>query len=197
MINRYKKKQLIYLEGNHPNRLYFLLSGKVKIYRSNEEGKEFVTEIAMPGDFIGYVALIENTVYKDSAQAMEASELAIIPKSEFEELLNSNTLVSDRFIKLLAKNIAAREEQLLGIAYNSLRKKVADALIMLQRKFNEKKAPGFAIDLTRENMANFAGTAKESLIRTLGDFRNEKLIDICDDGSIIILNQQKLEHLLN
>lgn len=195
--NKYKKKQLIYSEGNHPNRLYFVLSGKVKVYRSNNEGKELVTEIAAPGDFVGYIPLLEDSVYKDTAQAMEETELAVISKEEFDELLNNNKEVSKKFMQLLAKNISAKEEQLLGIAYNSLRKKIADAIIMLQRKFNEKNEPGYAIDLSRENMANIAGTAKESLIRTLGDFRDEKLIDIKQDGSVVILNQKKLQDLMN
>jgi CRP-like cAMP-binding protein len=195
--NKYKKKQLIYTEGNHPNRLYYVLKGKVKVYRSNDDGKELVTEIATPGDFIGYISLLEDTIYKDNAQAMEETELAIIPKEDFDELMNNNKEISKQFIKLLARNISAKEKQLLSIAYNSLRKKVADALIMLQKKLNEKNEPGFAIDLGRENMANVAGTAKESLIRTLGDFRDEKLIDITQEGSIIILNQKKLEQLLN
>jgi CRP/FNR family transcriptional regulator, cyclic AMP receptor protein len=196
-INKYKKKQVVYSEGNHPNRLYYVLKGKIKVYRGNEEGKELVTELCSAGDFLGYVPLIEGTVYHDTAQALEESELAVISKEDFDELLNTNKEIARKFIKMLAKNIAAKEEQLLGIAYNSLRKKVADAILMLQKKFNEKNEPGFVIDISRENLANIAGTAKESLIRTLGDFRNEKLVDILNDGSVVILNQKKLERLVN
>ena len=86
--------------------------------------------------------------------------------------------------------MAEKEEQLLKMAYNSLRKKVADTLIVLHKKYDK------AIDISRENLASMAGTATESMIRTLGDFKNEKLIDI-RDGSIIILNEKKLETLLN
>ena len=195
-INKYKKKQTIYSEGNHPNRLYYVLKGKVKAYKTNEDGKELVTDLFSPGDFLGYIALLEGTAYKDTAEAMEETELAVIPKEDFDELVNKNAEVAKKFIQLLAKNISAKKNQLLGLAYNSLRKKVADALLMLQKKYQEKKDEKFVIDISRESLATIAGTATESLIRTLSDFRGEKLIDI-KDGNITIINQKKLEHLLN
>jgi CRP/FNR family transcriptional regulator, cyclic AMP receptor protein len=195
--NIYKKKQMVYWEGNHPNRLYYVLRGKVKAYKSNEDGKELVTELFSPGDFLGYVALLEGTVYKDNAQALEETELAVIPKEDFDELVNNNKEVSQKFMKLLARNVSAKEDLLLGVAYNSLRKKVANALLTLQHKYQVKNEVEFVLNINRESLANVAGTAKESLIRTLSDFRNEKLIEINKDGSIVITNQHKLEQLLN
>ena len=195
-INKYKKKQTVYSECNHPNSLYYVLKGKVKACRSNEDGKELVTDLFCPGDFLGYVALLEGTVYKDTAAAMEETELAVIPKDDFEELVNNNKEVAQKFISLLAKNISAKENQLLALAYNSLRKKVAEALIMMQKKYQRTKEEEFVIDISRESLATIAGTATESLIRTLSDFRGEKIIDI-KDGSISIINQEKLEHLVN
>jgi len=195
-INKYKKKQTIYSEGNHPNRLYYVLKGKVKAYKTNEDGKELVTDLFSQGDFLGYVALLEGVVYKDTAEAMEETELAIIPREDFDELVSTNSEVAKKFIQLLAKNVSEKEQQLLGMAYNSLRKKVADALLMLQSKYQDKPDEKFTIDISRESLATIAGTATESLIRTLSDFRNEKLIDI-KEGNIAILNQKKLEQLLN
>ena len=196
-INKYKKKEIIYSEGNHPNRLYYVLKGKVKTYRSNDYGKELVTEIFSTGDFLGYVAMLEGAVYKDSAAALEETELAIIPWEDFDRLLNNNKEVAQKFIRLLAKNISERESQLVNIAYNSLRKKVADALLMLYKKYQPTTEDTNAMIISRGSLATIAGTAKESLIRTLSDFRNEKLIDIKQDGSILILNLKKLEFLLN
>lgn len=195
-INKYKKKQTIYSEGNHPNRLYYILKGKVKAYKTNEDGKELVTDLFSAGDFLGHVALLEGSAYKDTAEALEESEVAIIPSEDFDELINKNAEVARKFIQLLAKNISEKEAQLLGLAYNSLRKKVADALLLLQAKYQQKKEDKFVIDISRESLATIAGTATESLIRTLSDFRNEKLIDI-KNGTITILNQKKLERLLN
>jgi CRP-like cAMP-binding protein len=103
--------------------------------------------------------------------------------------------VSRKFIKLLASDVTEKEEQLLHIAYNSLRRKVADALLTVQKRYrhNEEECN---INLSRENLAAVAGTATESLIRTLTDFKSEKLIDI-KDGKITLLNFSKLEHMVN
>ena len=193
--NLVKKKQTVYSEGNHPVRLYYILKGKVKTYRTNDDGKELATDIYVPGDFIGYIALLEGTVYKDSAEALEDTELAIIPKEDFEELVNNNKEVSQKFIRLLARNISDKENQLLGLAYNSLRKKVAEAIIKLQQKY-QAADENFVIDISRESLATIAGTATESLIRTLSDFKSEKMIDI-QNGAIKILDGKKLATLLN
>jgi CRP-like cAMP-binding protein/ActR/RegA family two-component response regulator len=196
-ISRFKKKQIVYFAGNHPNKLYYVIKGKVKIYKNNEQGKELVTDLFSPGDFFGYVALLEDLPYQDTAEALEDTEVAVIPKKEFEELMNKDKEVASKFIRLLAKNISDKENQLLGLAYNSLRKKVAEALLLIQKKYNKKENESkFAIDINRENLSSIAGTAKESLIRTLSDFKNEKLIDIIN-GEISILDQKKLEHMLN
>jgi DNA-binding response OmpR family regulator len=195
-INRYKKKQFIYLEGNRPARLYFIQKGKVKTYISNEEGKDLVVNLYGEGDFLGYTALLENTTYKETAEAMEDTELVVIPREEFDELLNNHPEVARRFIRLLAKNITEKEQQLLGMAYNSLRKKVATALMTLQKKYSRNGEQFFTIDISRENLATIAGTATESLIRTLSDFKTEKLIEI-SNGVITVVNQKKLENMMN
>ncbi|MEP7232497.1 MAG: response regulator [Ginsengibacter sp.] len=194
--NSYKKNQVIYSEGNHPNRLYYVVKGKVKAFKTHEDGKELVTELYSEGDFLGYIPLLEGTVYKDTAEAFELTELAVIPKEDFEDLLNKNSEVAKKFIQLLAKNISEKEQHLLGLAYNSLRKKVANALITLQNKYSNEREAKFTINISRENLASIAGTATESLIRTLSDFRTEKLIEIIH-GDITIVNQKKLEQLLN
>lgn len=195
-INNYKKKQLIFSEGNHPLRLYFVQKGKVKTFKSNDDGKELTVGLYSEGDFFGYISLLENSIYKETAEAMEDSEVAIIPREDFESLINENPDVAKRFIRMLASNLSEKEEQLLGLAYNSLRKRVADALLTLQKKYQKPGSEQFSIHISREDLANIAGTATESLIRTLSDFRSEKLIDI-RDGNIIILHEKKLSLMLN
>ncbi len=194
--NRYRKKQVIYSESNHPSYLYYIQKGKVKTYKSNDDGKELVVGLYRENDFFGYTALLEGTVYKETAEVMEESEIALIPRREFEDLINSSREVSQTFIRLLAKNISEKEQHLLGLAYNSLRKKVAECLLTLVDKYQTGGTDNFVIDISRENLATIAGTATESLIRTLSDFKNEKLIDI-KDGNIVILNRKKLSGLLN
>lgn len=146
-VNTYKKKQIIYSEGNHPNRLYYILKGKVKAYKTNDDGKELVTELFSEGDFLGYVALMEEAPYKDTAKALEETEVAVIPKEDFDDLMNKNPQVMKRFVQLLAKNISEKENLLVGLAYNSLRKKVAEALIMLQKKYQPVGSGKFVIDM--------------------------------------------------
>ncbi|MBS1589319.1 MAG: response regulator [Bacteroidetes bacterium] len=194
-VNHYKKKQIIYAEGNHPVRLFYIEKGKIKTYKTNDDGKEFVMGLYNEGDFFGYLALLEGTPYKETAEALEETEIAVIPKEEFDKLVSSNREVMQKFIQLLAKNVTEKEHQLLSIAYNSLRKKVADALVALNKKYKTHNE-NYVIDISRENLATIAGTAKESLIRTLSDFKEEKLIDI-RGGDIVILNEKKLENLLN
>ncbi len=194
--NIYKKKQMIYTEGNHPSRLFYIVSGKVKTYKTNNDGKELTIGLFNEGDFLGYTALLETSVYKETAEAMVDTEVAIIPKEEFDSLLNNSREVTSKFIQLLAKNVSEKEEQLLGLAYNSLRKRVADALMTLQHKYQTVGEEKFSMHISREDLANIAGTATESLIRTLSDFKSEKLIEI-KDGNIVILDQKKLLSMLN
>ena len=194
-IDRYKKKQLIYTEGNHPTRLFYVQKGKVKAFVTNDDGKELVVALYGEGDFFGYTALLEGTTYKDNTAAMDDTEIALIPKHEFEELMHDNREVATKFIKLLAKDVAEKEQHLLNMAYNSLRKKVADALVSLQDKYGADKN-NFNINISRENLAAVAGTATESLIRTLSDFKGEQLIDI-REGTIYIKDSNRLRKMLN
>ena len=194
--NIFRKGEVIYHEGNYPNKLFFIKKGKVKTFKSNDIGKELTIDLLNEGDFLGYTALIETSKYKESAEAFEDCELCIISKEDFELLMNNNMEVAKKFIKLLAKNISEKEDQLLSLAYNSLRKRVADALLILQHKYKNESQDKFSINISREDLANIAGTATESLIRTLSDFKSEKLIEI-KGGNIIIENEKKLAAMVN
>jgi DNA-binding response OmpR family regulator len=190
----YKKRRLVYSEGNHPIRLYFLKKGKIKIFKTNHDGKELIIKIIKDGDFFGYTAIFENAVYTEGVETIEDSEIIAIPVSEFHELLNRYPDVAKRFLHQLAIDLTHVREQMLHIAYNSLRSKVADALLTVHNKYKEH--PGlFSINMSRENLAALAGTATESLIRTLSDFKNEKLIDI-KEGKIAITDMGKLQNLI-
>ena len=195
-VNIYKKKRLIYDEGNHPVKLFYIQKGKVKTFKTNDEGKELTVGLFGNGDFVGYTAILEGTVYKETAEVMEDTTLTIIDKEAFEKLLRFNKEVAQQFIRLLAQSVTDREEQLVGIAYNSLRKGVAGALVLLQKKYTKDEEGKFSMYISREDLAQIAGTATESIIRTLSDFKSEKLIDI-KEGAIIILDEKRLASLLN
>ncbi|MBP6731157.1 MAG: response regulator [Chitinophagales bacterium] len=192
----WKKKQMVYTHGHRPAFLYFIVKGKIKSFRMNDDGKELITAIYKEGDFLGYTALLEESTYADNAEAMEDSEVMLIPKSDFTNLLNSDAQIAKRFIQLLSHNLVEREEQLLNLAYNSLRKRVANGLLHVYDKF--KKAPGDKpkLEIPREDLAQIVGTATESLIRTLSDFKTEKLIEI-NEGKILVVDEVKLKNLMN
>ena len=195
-IQEFKKKQFVYTQGHRPVCLFFVVKGKVKTFRMNDDGKELITSIYKDGDFMGYTALLEETLYMENAEALEDAELMIIPKADFTALLSTDTTVAKQFIKLLSKNLIEKEEQLVNLAYNSLRKRVANGLLHVYDKFKKNQTDKPKLEMSREDLAQVVGTATESLIRTLSDFKSEKLIEI-KEGKISILDEVKLKNLLN
>lgn len=193
-VYSYNKKLFVYKTGQRPRAVYYVVSGKVKISRTNEDGKELITGIHAQGEYFGYTAILEDVYYKDEAQALEQTELMLIPREDFLQLLSKDIGISQTFIKIIAQNIAEKEESLLNLAYSSLRKKVAYGLIQLLEKYKIEDEKYPEINLSRENMAQSIGIATESLIRTLSDFKEEKLIDL-QTGKVIIINEQQLRTL--
>lgn len=196
-VNTYKKKETIFTEGNHISGVYFIIEGRVKTYKTNDIGKALAIDLYQTGDIFGYASLFDGTAHEDNAVALENTSLAVIPKKDFFTLLNNNHQAAQLFIKLMAANIIYKEQKLIGIAFNSLRKKVADALVILFEKFGDSEEDQFVINISRDHLASIAGTATESLVRTLSEFKDEKLIDVTRDGAIRILNKRKLIHLSN
>ncbi|MFC0186465.1 cAMP-binding domain of CRP or a regulatory subunit of cAMP-dependent protein kinases [Pseudarcicella hirudinis] len=193
-VSSVRKKQIIYTEGDEPNKVFFLKTGKVKTYQSNRDGKEFVTGLYNAGDFFGYISLIEGSVYQESAESLEDSEIVGIPKNEFLDLITGNQTVANKFIKMLANDILEKEKQLTQMAYSSLRKRTADALILLMKKYKTENQNKFSIRISRDDLASVIGTATESLIRTISDFKSEKLVEV-NGGEITILDEEKLANL--
>lgn len=191
-IYNYRKKDFIYMIGDEPKGVLFIVKGKVKTYKAHPEGKQLITGIFNEGEFIGYNDLILESDYQESAEAMSDCEISVIPKNDFFALLYSNREVAARFIRMLSNNVSEKEERLMNLAYNSVRKRVADALLIAQSR--NKGDDHFAI--SREDLASVAGTATETVIRTLSDFKEEKLIEI-KDKQIQLLQPEKLAKLKN
>lgn len=190
----YKKKEVIFGEEGIPVFLYFLVKGKVKTYRSHEYGKELITTLYKEGDFFGYHALLEDKPYSETAEALEDSEVCLIPKEDFYALVHNNVNVMRTFIKMLSGNVAEKEKQLINLAYSSVRKRVAEALLHLQERYAKPADQNFSMAISREDLANMVGTATESLIRTLSEFKEDKLIEI-KGSSITIVDSTKLKKL--
>ena len=188
-IKQYKKRDLLFEEGDYPRYLYFVKSGKIKVFKTNDDGKELIISICKAGDFFGYIDLIKDEKYSESAAAMEPTEISLIPKDDFSKLLLANKDVSSQLIKMLADNVVDKEEQLLNLAYNSVRRRVADAILLL----NQKQEDG-RISILRDDLARIVGTAKESVIRMLTEFKEDGYIEI-KDGAIRILDANGLKNM--
>ncbi|MFZ6014411.1 MAG: response regulator [Bacteroidota bacterium] len=190
----FRKKDLIFMEGQTPNDLYFIEKGQVKTYKVNYDGKELITGIHREGDFLGFVPLLEDRAYNENAEVLEEARITIIPKTDFITLIYSSKDVARKFIKMLSNNLEEMENRLLDIAYQSVRQRVANALLNMQDKFSDKTKDGL-ITIARKDISNIVGTATESLNRTLADFKDEGLIEVSGDG-LRVLNKSKLEKLL-
>jgi CRP-like cAMP-binding protein/ActR/RegA family two-component response regulator len=187
----FKKDQVIYYEGDRGNGLYLLVTGKVKCIKLAEDGRELMTGIYAADDYLGINAMLSNEAYADTATALEDSLLCLIPKEQLEELLNLYPEVAREFIKLLANNVREKEDQLLQMAYNSVRKKMAEALLRLQRQSGTDN-----FKIAREDLAAMAAMATETVSRTLSDFKAEGLIEKTG-STITILDLPKLTKMKN
>jgi CheY-like chemotaxis protein len=194
-LRYYRKKDEIYREGTYPRGVYFVNKGKVKTFSTNDQGKELILGLHKEGDFFGYTPLLQEGVYSHSAAVMEDAEICMIPKEDFFALIYKNAEVARKFIGILSGNLYENEQQLLRLAYNSIRKRVAEALVRLSDKYKSGDQP-FSMNIAREDLANLVGTAAESVIRTLSDFREEGYISV--NGSVItVLQYEKLASLKN
>lgn len=193
-ISHVAKKQIIYSQGSYPNFLYYVRSGKIKTARADKMGNEFITGLFREGDFVGYIELIENIPYNESAVALEEASVCAIPADDFFALLHSNRDVAGKFIRLLSGNVVEKEERLLKLAYCSVRKRVAEALILLQQKYRQESDENFTIAISRDDLSGIVGASKETVIRTLTDFKEDGLIAIAG-SKITLLNEERLKSL--
>ncbi len=193
-VSHIAKKQIIYNQGGYPNFLYYVRGGKIKTARADKMGNEFITGLFKEGDFIGYIELIENIPYTESAVALEDSSICAIPADDFFTLLHSNRDVAGKFIRLLSGNVVEKEERLLKLAYCSVRKRVAEALILLRKKYRQESDETFSMAISRDDLSGIVGASKETVIRTLTDFKAEGLIAIAG-SKITVLNEERLRTL--
>jgi DNA-binding response OmpR family regulator len=190
-IKLYKKKAELFSEGDTPQHIFFVKSGNIKSFKSHAEGKELITNLYKAGDYFGFESILENNSYQETAVALEDSEIILIPKNDFLILVNTHSDVSASFISLLCRKVSEKETQLLNLAYNSVRQRTAEALL---------KVAGLAgsterIGISREDLSKIVGTASESVIRVLSDFKDEGLIEI-ESGKIKVLSLARLEKIV-
>ena len=189
----FKKSQVVYYDGDRGNGLFLVISGKVKTVKLAQDGRELMTGMYAKDDYIGIHSLLSNEPFSDTATAVEETVLCLIPKEQLDELLNHHPEVAREFIKLLANDIREKEEQLLQLAYHSVRKRMAETIIRLSKQ-NAVSKEGIKISL--DDLAAMAGMATETVSRTLSDFKDEGLIEK-KGSNIVILNLDKLAKMKN
>lgn len=191
----YKKNEIIFKEGFNPTGLIILAKGKVKIYKDGLSGKEQILRLAKPGDFIGYRALFANDHYNASAGAFEDSIVCIIAKEDLYRVVEENHLFAAQIINFLAKELGEAESNLISLTQKHLRGRLAESIIRLAETYGyEADNTTIKIQLYREDLANLANMTTSNAIKTLYNFRDEKVIDL-DGKKIKILDHQKLERI--
>ncbi len=183
-------KQILFSEGTYAHHVYYMLSGKVKLFRSNESGKEYITDMLTTGNFVGHFAILENKPYTNSALAVEDCSCILIPKEDFLQLLYKDRDVANQFIRMLSNEVDDKAEKLINLAYNSVRKRVADAIMEIYTRDGTSE-----FHISREDLANLTGTSKETVIRTLSDFKEEEYIRI-EKNQIHVLAPQALSDII-
>jgi CRP/FNR family transcriptional regulator, polysaccharide utilization system transcription regulator len=189
----FKKGQVIFHEGTRPSGLHCINSGKVKVTKMGSDGKEQIIRLAKPGDVVGYRALMADSNYSASAVALDDAVVCFIPKSQFLELIASNVEFSGGLMKLFSKALGEAEERMVQMAYKPVRERLAEALLLLQKTYQQQPEveDKFTISISREDLASIVGTAKETTIRLLSEFKEESIITT-KGSSITILDSEKL-----
>ena len=192
-FRKIKKKQILFYEGDKAIGIYFVHKGAIKITKIAQDGRELTVRIHSAGDYIGLNNLFSGQSHTDNAEAMSDCEISILPLHEFESLIEHYPDMAGKFIKLMSHESSQNEENLIRIAYDSVRKRIANSLI---NYFNTYCPEGQSIHLSRNELANISGTTPETVSRTLTDFENEGLIRK-EQNRIIIIQIQKLSNLKN
>lgn len=193
-VRLFANKQIIYVENDSPDYLYYLKKGQVKAYKRAKDGRELSSTLYHSGDFFGYESICGGTLYTDNAATIADSELILIAKSDFLTYLLNHQEIANAFIGLLSSNVQQKGEQMLRLAYFSVRKRVADALIQVANKFGEPNSDSCILKISRDDIAALVGTASETVSRMLADFKDEKLIEK-NGNAIHIVSIEKLKNI--
>ena len=188
----YKTGELIYEEGKQSNHFFMVDRGVVKTHRMDQYGKELITSLYKEGDFFGSISFNKPVTNSEYATAMEDTRLYAITKEELKNILVQNSSVTLELIDVMGESLSGVKEQLLEMAYGSVRKKAARTILLFSQKI--RRHPTQSIRISRSDLASVAGMASETLIRTISDFKREGLLEI-EGRNIKILNVEGLKKI--
>ncbi|MBU0505992.1 MAG: Crp/Fnr family transcriptional regulator [bacterium] len=194
----YKKGQIIFHEGNKPMGIYCVQEGSVKIYKTGVDGREQIVRMAKKGDFLGYRTLLGSDVYTAAGAAIVDAVICFIDKQVFFDVVKRNEKMLWLFIELLATELKAAENYIADMAQKTVRERLAEVLLLLKNKygFHTTERNVLNVTLTRDELASIVGTATETLIRHLSDFKDECVIEV-KGRKIKILDLPKLIKIAN
>lgn len=190
--NFYRAGQVLFYEGNYPSGLFCMNKGKVKVYKADEFGKEQIVRLAKDGDVLGYRALLTGGPYSATAEVLEDATICFVPKDAFLGLLKKSSTLSMKIIQLLGQDLAKAEQKELSLSRKPVRERLAETLLMLREYYGcEEDQATIKGTMSREDLANIVGTAPETVIRLLSEFKHENIIDLIGK-KIKILNHAAL-----
>ncbi|MBT3209162.1 MAG: Crp/Fnr family transcriptional regulator [Bacteroidetes bacterium] len=190
----YKKGKIIFRENYRTNGCYCVHSGVVKMYKSGVDGKEQIIRFAQKGDIIGFRSLLCNEVACTTAKIIEDATLCFIPAPTIFSLLKSNSAFSIELMKFSCKELGEANKYITDIAQKTVRERLAEVLLLLKKSFDLDDEKTLQISLTREEIANIVGTATESVIRLLSEFKSDNLIEL-NGRKIKIIDEKGLRKI--
>jgi CRP-like cAMP-binding protein len=196
--NHFKKGKTVFSEGSYPSGIFYLINGRIKKYKSGHNGKEQIIYVCSSGEIFGYPAVLSDEPFPDSAVALEDSIIAFIPKEDFLKLLAESTVLASKLLKNLSHKFGVLENIIVAFAHKTVRERLALSLLILIEKFNDNSKDHKKTDiiLSRDDLANFVGTAVETLVRLLREFKDEGLIET-EGKKIRVLNIKKMLQIAN
>jgi CRP-like cAMP-binding protein len=191
VTHAYKKGEIIFREGGIPTGIFYVKTGMVKKYKATVNGGEQIFYVCGEGELLGYHALLGEEYYPDSAATIDNSEITFIPKEDFLHVLRSSTVLSNGLLKALGHEFSLFINNITNLATKSVRERLAFNLLILEEKFKIPEKPNVPseINMSRTDLANIVGTAKETLVRLLHDFKRDGLIE--SNGRIIRITNRK------
>lgn len=195
-FRQFKRGDILYNEGSRISGFYCIHSGIIKVFKTGLDGKEQIIRFAKPGDIIAYRSVLSNEVACTSASVIEDSQVCFIPSEILISLVKSNSSYALEILKLACHELGEANSFITDIAQKTVRERLAEILLLLLNDFGLDDQNYLQISLTREELANIVGTATESVIRLLSEFKTDKLVEL-NGRRIRLLNKKGLEKISN
>ena len=193
-IKRYKKNEMVFLQGKRITGCYIVLSGIVKQFKTGGEGRDYIIRLAKPFELLGFRSVLSEEPACNTSSTIEESVLCFIPKECLHYLVKTNGNFALDLLQIACRELEESHSMITEIAQKSVKERLAELLLVLKNKFGVNESGQLNITLSREELANVVGTATESVIRLLSEFKSERYIDI-NGKKIAILNEKALERL--